>query len=308
MTRRKPKGPAGQGLHLRLINGETVRLHRHEVLRVMLHRYLLAIYLVIGALLVVSDPSGHTLPRPVGIRVAQYLLGEAVVILGLLLAFVAAEHASADKGRAASVPLTPLLLAAAVLGLGASEWVAVTMLGAQTINAKIFAVLAVFYFVVIEVAVQLVVWLLLPHILADLRGTPIASVPNGAAAPVSVPPGSNLAAGGYSIAPETVLHIEAQGNYVAIFTDTQRYEVPGPFAGVIDQMPPALGLRTHRSHWVARRAVTGFHRKGRDMVLDLVQGRQAPVALPRQQDVTDWIAAPITNADQPRQANAATRS
>lgn len=76
---------------------------------------------------------------------------------------------------------------------------------------------------------------------------------------------------------------------MAIHTDSGVVEVPGPFSALLEQMPEGIGYRIHRSHWVARRAVLGHRRAGRDILLDLVEGGSAPVALPRHREVLDWL-------------------
>ena len=78
---------------------------------------------------------------------------------------------------------------------------------------------------------------------------------------------------------------------MAIHSDSGVTEVPGPFGALLDQMPDGLGLRIHRSHWVARRAITGQRKVGRDVLVDLSHGGSAPVAIPRQREVLDWLAS-----------------
>ena len=44
---------------------------------------------------------------------------------------------------------------------------------AGMVTARVIAVLAVFYFVIIEINIQILNWLILPRVLADLRNAPI---------------------------------------------------------------------------------------------------------------------------------------
>lgn len=301
-----PKHLAGEGLHLHLINGETVRMRRFESLRAMLHPYLLGIYALTWIALALADPSGQATDTPLNIRLVQYGAGVVTTALGLITIYTLAELVFGGKGRIVTLSHWSVVLAVSVLGLAASEATVFHLTGTNRITPKIFAVLTVFYFVFIEVMLQLVIWLLLPRILRQIRKDTPAAETSATATPA--PPQARFQAGGRDIPPETVLHLEAQGNYVVLITDSHQYEVPGPFSALLDQLPPGLGLRVHRSHWVARRAVLAHRRKGRELVLDLAYGGVAKVALPRHAEVIGWLAvtAPPPDQDQPTQASDAT--
>lgn len=303
MSRRPAKQPAGEGLHLRLLNGETIRMRRFESARAMLHRYMLAIYFLMWVALTLIDPSGQAGHTPLGIRMIQYGAGVLVVAFGLIAIYTLAEAVFGGKGRVVTLSHWYVVMTVSVVGLAASEATVLHLTGVHRISPKIFAVLAVFYFVVIEIALQVVIWLILPRILQEIRDdAPAPDFP--------VPAGAPLHAEGDVLDPETVLHLEAQGNYVTIVTDTRQYEVPGPFSALLDRIPDGLGLRVHRSHWVARRAVIAHRRRGRELVLDLTYGGVAKVALPRQAEVIDWLVrtAPSPDQDQPTPASAATKA
>lgn len=300
MTRR-PKRVTGEGFHLRMINGETVRLRRFEVLRVQMHRYMISFYVLLWIGLVLADPSGQTTATPLATRVAQYGFGVLTVVATFTLVYASAEVLFGGKGHVVSLLNWPLVLGASVLGLGVSELVVHLLTGEVRITAKIVATLSIFYYVIIEIALQIIIWLFLPRILTELRN-------NGPEAAADAAPPNVVRAGGQDFPASAILHVAAQGNYVTVTTDTIRTEVPGPFSSLVDQIPQGLGLRIHRSHWVARRAVVAHRRKGRDMALDLSTGTDAPVALPRHAEVLDWLerTAPRADADQPTPANDAT--
>ncbi len=300
MTRR-PKRLTGEGFHLRIINGETVRLRRFEVLRVQMHRYMVGFYLLLWIGLVLVDPSGQTTTPPIAARVVQYGFGVLTVIATFTLVYASAEVLFGGKGQVVTMVNWPLVLGASVLGLGVSELVVHLLTGEVRTTAKIFATLGIFYYVIIEIALQIIIWLFLPRILTELRDDAPDTTPD--ATPANV-----VRAGGHDFPATAILHIAAQGNYVTVTTDTTRTEVPGPFSALVDQIPEGLGLRIHRSHWVARRAVVAHRRKGRDMALDLTTGIDAPVALPRHTAVLDWLERtdPRANADQPTPASDAT--
>ena len=308
MTRRTAKRFPGEGLHLHLISGDTIRMRRFEVARAMIHPRILALYAVMWVVLVLADPSGQAGSPPFSVRLAQYAVGVWAVWIGFLGIITGYEALFGSKDRIVALPDWPVVLAVSVLGLAASEAVVVGMLQELRITARVFAVLAVFYFVIIQINIQVLNWLILPRVLADLRkDTPCAG---GGNEPCDDNAAAVLRAGGKTVDLGALLHIAAQGNYVTIVTDDSQYEVPGPFSALLEQIPQQLGLRVHRSHWVARRAVVAHRRRGREMLLDLTYGGVATVALPRQEAVLDWLAVPVlagdvTGADQPTQADAA---
>ena len=107
----------------------------------------------------------------------------------------------------------------------------------------------------------------------------------------TIPPAaSQLVAGGASFPVASVLQMQAQGNYVRVWTDTGTHLVPGPFATLLGQLPQALGCLVHRSEWVATRAVVSSHRQGRSTELGLSNGNSVRVASTRAGNVRDWLA------------------
>lgn len=286
MTQRPARRPQADGLHLHIISGETVRLRRFESMRILTHRYMLGTYLLLWLALVLTDPSGQVESAPYSLRMAQYATGVTTALLAIFAILCGSEFLRGGRGRPVRLPDWPVILLASTLGLAAGEFMVLFLTQEMRVSVKIFAILTVFYFVFIELSLQGIVWLLLPRILAELRRDGTAPPAQGIA--VATP----LLAGPVAVPPDTILHLEAQGNYVAITTDTTSHEVPGPFSALVGQMPPELGRRVHRSHWVAHRAITGHHRKGREMLLDLSSGATVPVALPRHAEVLEWLATP----------------
>jgi DNA-binding LytR/AlgR family response regulator len=86
-----------------------------------------------------------------------------------------------------------------------------------------------------------------------------------------------------------ILRLEASGNYVTLVTRKGRHLVPGPFSAAVAQMPKHLGLQVQRSHWVARAAVEGFHRRGRDLWLQVACGASVPVSAAQKVAVQAWL-------------------
>lgn len=78
--------------------------------------------------------------------------------------------------------------------------------------------------------------------------------------------------------PGAVLYLRMEDHYVRIRTEHGSRLEMGPLSRVMAGLSGVEGLRTHRSWWVARRAITGVERDGRNLRLRLVDGETAPVS------------------------------
>ncbi len=78
--------------------------------------------------------------------------------------------------------------------------------------------------------------------------------------------------------PGAVLYLRMEDHYVRIRTEHGSRLEMGPLARVTAGLSGVEGLQTHRSWWVARRAITGVERDGRNLRLRLIDGETAPVS------------------------------
>jgi hypothetical protein len=78
--------------------------------------------------------------------------------------------------------------------------------------------------------------------------------------------------------PGAVLYLRMEDHYVRIRTEHGSRLEMGPLARVTAGLGGLEGLRTHRSWWVARRAITGVEVDGRNLRLRLIDGETAPVS------------------------------
>jgi hypothetical protein len=93
--------------------------------------------------------------------------------------------------------------------------------------------------------------------------------------------------------PGAVLYLRMEDHYVRIRTEHgARLEI-GPLSRVTAGLKGVEGLRTHRSWWVARRAIAGVERDGRNLRLKLIDGETAPVsrASVAKLRAAGWLAA-----------------
>jgi hypothetical protein len=77
---------------------------------------------------------------------------------------------------------------------------------------------------------------------------------------------------------KNLLALEMEDHYVRAHTEAGSALVLMPLHRAIAELGSMNGIRTHRSWWVARDAITGVIRDGRSMRLQLANGVQAPVA------------------------------
>lgn len=78
--------------------------------------------------------------------------------------------------------------------------------------------------------------------------------------------------------PGAVLYLRMEDHYVRIRTEHGSRLEMGPLARVTAGLIGVEGLQTHRSWWVAQRAIAGVERDGRNLRLRLVDGETAPVS------------------------------
>lgn len=80
-------------------------------------------------------------------------------------------------------------------------------------------------------------------------------------------------------------YLSMQDHYVEVVTDKGSQLVLMRMSDAIAETGGIDGLQVHRSHWVARAAVTGSGRRGERVVLRLVNGAEVPVSRSKLRDV-----------------------
>lgn len=75
-----------------------------------------------------------------------------------------------------------------------------------------------------------------------------------------------------------IYHLSMQDHYVEVVTDKGSHLVLMRMSDAIAETAPVDGLQIHRSHWVAREAVSDSVRRGERLALRLVNGTELPVS------------------------------
>lgn len=86
-----------------------------------------------------------------------------------------------------------------------------------------------------------------------------------------------------------LIRLEAQEHYVIIVAADEQRMVLGRFSDFISTLPTSLGLKVHRSHWVATDAAVEVFQDNRNMKLRLTNGDVVPVSRRYREAVTDLL-------------------
>ena len=82
-----------------------------------------------------------------------------------------------------------------------------------------------------------------------------------------------------------LVSITVRDHYVDIATSAGTESLLMRFGDAIAEAEPVVGLKVHRSHWVAEAAVTGTEREGPKLFVRLVNGQRLPVSRANQAQV-----------------------
>lgn len=270
-----------------------------EALIVLRHRYVLAHYF---GFLVVANLAIYMLDlteAPVDVLLPATVLGLTGLVLSLLAYIAVAARIVGRIAPGRRVWMTPGIMMSSCVMVWVAHEVQSAVLPAHHHGAiPLYFWLTVF--VIAEVCAVVIFRGPVPRALSRLRQGIVLTAPlpdagggtDGAlvAEPAEArPDGEELRAGSLRITPEQVERLEASGNYVVVHLATGRHLVAGPFGDVSARMPSRLGLRVHRSHWVARRVIGRLVRSGRDMWIVLACGTRVPVGTSLQDGVQDWL-------------------
>ncbi|WP_028028740.1 LytTR family DNA-binding domain-containing protein [Gemmobacter nectariphilus] len=139
----------------------------------------------------------------------------------------------------------------------------------------------------------LMVTYLMPRFLARLEPKAAPIDTPEAALPVTPPATDEKVVSllGRPVALNDLRLVSAEEHYVHIQTVQGRQMLRGRISDIEAQLPDALGLRVHRSHWVAATAVSSLNRAREGWTLELTDGTVIPVARARRTAVKDWVEA-----------------
>jgi len=279
-----PEGRAG-GNTLRCLftNGRSETIAWHRLIAVFHHPATVGMILaaIVAVTFVHPLPTVNTLPAWLAVLFWVHVVG-SFYALYLGLAWLCLR-----SGRRL---ISPLVLAVIAASLTVSSQLILRPLGGSPATAEKLALLWAYHWAILLAAEFLHASLVMPLILRSLaargRAAPATTPPAGAAVTA---PAARLIVGGESFDAADLISVSADEHFLRIVTASRTRFLRGRIADVEAQLPPEIGLRVHRSHWVAAAAVAGLERAEGGLRLVLGGGARIPVARGRQQRVRDWL-------------------
>ena len=270
--------PANPRLEVILFSGDSILLEPFEMLRALLHRYMLVHYILLGFFLTLVDTRTGIPRTAVNDRAVIVMLAVTGGLLLLLAVTVVLDLIALQRDRVLRIAASPVLAAVTLFGVVIGEVGEHLRDGHSTPLAQAL-VICVFYYVLVEMVAHFVVLVVIPRILRDLRSgkAPPATAP-AVMRPVTAEVPDIVGIGGQRIPTRELVRITAEGNYLRVQTLRERFFLPGPFGRVVDLLPERLGVRVSRSDWVALREIHGLRRQGGNTFLDLKDGASVKVA------------------------------
>lgn len=280
MMREPEQGGADSSMTVvTLVTGDSLYFRRYEITLALLHPRTLPFHLLGVTGMFILPAREEFLDLSVMQRVIMCAAtGTIGVGLMLLVAFLVERFR--PKGETVRVHASPFIAGGVLGGVLLGNALLQSFTGVRTGVAQTLVMWA-FFHVYVEAFNLLIVYIAMPRIIRDLRA-PDAGAPVAKAGPA-------VEIGGQSFDVCTLVRIEADGNYLQVLTVSGRRFVPGPFGKVVEELPPALGMRVGRSDWVASLAVAGLRSEGREMAVLLRNGDEVAVAQSRRKAVADWV-------------------
>ena len=103
--------------------------------------------------------------------------------------------------------------------------------------------------------------------------------------------GGIVLSGGKAMPLDGLMFMKSVEHYVEFAYRDRREMERATLRMLVDQIGPETGIRTHRSYWVSREAISDVTRKAGNAVLVLEDGTEIPVSRNRRKAVSDWLKA-----------------
>ncbi|SIS76637.1 LytTr DNA-binding domain-containing protein [Gemmobacter megaterium] len=297
-------GPAEMHrMHISYVNGSRVQFTLHELLGFHRERHSATLFLATWLGLIFLGP----FPAMAALPLANQVVFWGLVFPGTFAVYMITLIAMGRHLRLARSWIAHVVGATAC-GLISPEigtWVGLVHTGSMS---HLRLIIGAFSLVCSMASEFLMVTYLMPRYVARLRRAapepaPATAPPQAATPPAPLPttsPADTTARPaqpamvvllGRPFALADLLLISSEEHYVQVQTIDGRHMLRGRISDIEAQLPDTLGLRVHRSHWVAAAAVAGLTRTREGWTLDLTDGTQVPVARARRDAVRQWMEA-----------------
>jgi hypothetical protein len=266
-------------MHIRFVTGQSMQLTWREMLS--LFRHPLSIALVLVALIIFVGLKPHAVVVP-QVPLFQMSFLWANSIIGFYAIYLIAIAAAERWGFA--LWTLPLLVVVSLYQTLGGQGLLVVM-GFAPVSIEVLVQLALFHLIILSLIEVVFSAFVLPRIHPGLISDPAQDL-----RPVGHERSQRLTVVllGQKFAVADLRVIIAQEHYVEIITTTEKHLLRGRISDIEAQLPPELGLRVHRSYWVATEAVSSLQR-GTAWELHLNCGNKVPVARARREVVRAWV-------------------
>lgn len=269
-------------MRILFVNGRRLQLTHREMLRMYQHPWSVA--LMLGALILFASAKPHAVVVPdlpfykMTILWANSIVGYYAIYLGFAY--------WAEKSRRNLWSVFILLTVSLYQTMGGATLI--VLMGHPPLAIGVLAQLVVFHLILLSMIEIIFISFIMPRVLGDLKMPPDMSAFMGFADTALAPEAEHIILLGQRFNLLDLLYISAQEHYVQITSTQGRALLRGRISDLEKQLPPSIGLRVHRSYWVAARSVQGLQR-GTSWVLKLDDGTELPVARARRSKVLTWV-------------------
>lgn len=275
-------------MHCTFVTGRKARMDVGALRRLMQHPISVTLVLAGLAVMILTHPYEPIRDLPPHLAVMFWLQGMAL----LFLLDTALAWLSARFGFGYVSPVAMAIFAAVATLAG--EVFLQLALGVVATPADLLEGFVLLLALTLGVEFLMVVFVL-DRILPSDGDTPVqtetpppAPRPQAAVAPANLPDRIELR--GEVFAPDDLLAVSSEEHYLRVVTRGRTRFLRGRMSDVEDALPAQIGLRIHRSHWVAAQAVEGLKRRPAGWTVALTGGQEVPVARARVAAVRAWVA------------------
>lgn len=277
-------------MHCTFVTGRKARMDVGALRRLIQHP--LSVTMVLAGLVVMIFIHPYEPIRDLPPHLAVFFWAQGTALLFLLdggLAWV-----SKRTGRGYVSPLA-MTIFAAVATLAGEVFLRIA-LGVAATPAELLEGFVLLLVLTLGVEFLVVVFvldrILAPEAEAEAAEAMAAPAPEALPqAAVALPPvPDRIELRGEVFAPDDLLAVSSEEHYLRVVTRGRTRFLRGRMSDVEDALPARIGLRIHRSHWVAAQAVEGLKRRPAGWTVALTGGQEVPVARARVPAVRAWIA------------------
>ena len=264
-------------MQIKFATFQSVQLTYREVVGLFQHPYSIALMLATLGVFALAKPHAVAMPD---FPIHQLVLLWANSIIGFFVLYLGAVWLCERRNHNL---FTPAILIVISLYQTVGGAALLPLLGHSGVSLRLIVEMTLFHIVILLLLDVVFASFILPRLLPQIR------TQNPVAAPPKVAPDEpQLALLGHRFEASELRYISSKEHYVEITTLSCKTLLRGRISDIEAQIPSALGLMIHRSHWVAKAGVAGLQR-GATWEIILGCGARLPVARGRRDVVRKWV-------------------